>query len=471
MSETVIIDAACRIPRTLLSSSDFEIIKNMFTFKPPFSDKYGFGEKEPTYLYDVSDKYLSVPRSFDNVVKRFLPNVSVIIKPSSGTPVKLGFREDVQAREPVKKAFQDKLIAEYLDAIRSQPGPFRGGLLSASCGSGKSAMALKISDILGVTTLVIVNRDNTVGQWVDEIRKFTTVDPLEIGIVQQNWCEYQGKKIVVAMIQTLISRDYPEQFLNWPGHVVCDEAHHVPSPCWSRVSRMFPAAIQTGITATPTRKDGMQEVLTLTLGKVLAQGVQYGVSPRVYQILRHTPIPVEKYTNKEGKILLALFLRELVKRDGRNAWFVDEMVKACAQGRKIFILSNRRKHLVMLHKAFMAACEEKFSSGLFIGGMSSEALKRSSECAAIFGTYSMAGESVNVPAMDTLFSVTPRADIEQAAGRILRNHEGKKTPVIVDVVDDVPFCIKWGKKRLDQYCNLGFDVCSAPDYGALLKGA
>jgi len=74
---------------------------------------------------------------------------------------------------------------------------------------------------------------------------------------------------------------------------------------------------------------------------------------------------------------------------------------------------------------------------------------------------------LDIPAMDTLYLATPMADVEQATGRILRNHDGKKTPVVVDPVDDIPLCLDWGKKRLKQYERLGYNVKVAPDYASV----
>ena len=74
----------------------------------------------------------------------------------------------------------------------------------------------------------------------------------------------------------------------------------------------------------------------------------------------------------------------------------------------------------------------------------------------IFGTYNMAAEA-GYSELDTLFLATPKGDVEQSVGRILRTADGKKEPVVVDFVDySIGLCIGLSKKRLKQYQELGY---------------
>ena len=66
--------------------------------------------------------------------------------------------------------------------------------------------------------------------------------------------------------------------------------------------------------------------------------------------------------------------------------------------------------------------------------------KRSEFCAdkkILIATYSMCKEGFDVPTLNTLVMATPRPDIDQIVGRILRVEKSKRTihPLIVDIVD------------------------------------
>jgi len=473
MTPTIIIDSVARVPAEAVTPLDACRIEDDLTFRTYFKKDYGFGKKAPVRLYEESeDGGLLLPRGYDLSAWTNSGRVEIRQAPSLGQPVAFSFREDVQSQETSKKKFQDGLIETFLARLASQPGSMKGGILSAPCGSGKTCMSLKIASRLGLSTLVLVNKGFLQKQWVRELLKFTDMEKGDIGLVQQKKCQFEGKKVVVAMIQSLLSREYPPELFTWPGVILADEVHRLAAEKWCRVSALFPAAYRIGVSATPRRKDGLTKVLSLTIGDVLAKGWSYGLVPNVYQVQRHTYVPEARYHRKaaggrEETTFLATFLNLLVKVEPRNEWLVSEMLAACAKGRKIFILSARREHLDILRSMFHSGCSGRYTSGFYVGQMKQADLDASAQCDAIFGTYSMAAEGLDIPAMDTLYLATPMADVEQATGRILRNHDGKKTPVVVDPVDDIPLCLDWGKKRLKQYERLGYNVKVAPDYASV----
>ena len=83
--------------------------------------------------------------------------------------------------------------------------------------------------------------------------------------------------------------------------------------------------------------------------------------------------------------------------------------------------------------------------------MSESQRDASAECDMIFGTYSMASEGLDLPALDTIVFATPKCDVEQAIGRILRSCYGKKTPVVIDLVDPFSHYQNYGWRRRAFY--------------------
>lgn len=98
------------------------------------------------------------------------------------------------------------------------------------------------------------------------------------------------------------------------------------------------------------------------------------------------------------------------------------------------------------------------SMGLYIGDMSDEEYANARECQVIFSTYSMASQGFDLPALDTAFLTTPRGDVEQTVGRILRIYAGKNVPLVYYFADPcAPFAGIGHKVR--YWCkNQGFRV-------------
>jgi superfamily II DNA or RNA helicase len=73
-------------------------------------------------------------------------------------------------------------------------------------------------------------------------------------------------------------------------------------------------------------------------------------------------------------------------------------------------------------------------AGLYLGGMKQATRTDSVTKSVIIGTYQASGEGFDVPDLDTLILSTPKSDVEQAVGRILRK-VNKNEPVVIDIVD------------------------------------
>ena len=73
-------------------------------------------------------------------------------------------------------------------------------------------------------------------------------------------------------------------------------------------------------------------------------------------------------------------------------------------------------------------------AGQYVGGMTTSQRENSKEQRIILGTYQASGEGFDVAALDTLILATPRSDVKQAIGRILRQ-KNPKEPLVIDIVD------------------------------------
>ena len=77
---------------------------------------------------------------------------------------------------------------------------------------------------------------------------------------------------------------------------------------------------------------------------------------------------------------------------------------------------------------------EAISSGVYLGGMKTKNREETVNTPVIIGTYQASGEGFDVPELDTLILATPKSDVEQAVGRILRQ-KNKNEPIVIDIVD------------------------------------
>jgi superfamily II DNA or RNA helicase len=459
------IGATFKIHKSMLGDAEFTSIKSAMSFRSMSGDRYGFGAAQSVTLIEEDDRgYVHIPRRYASVVLSKDILTSAVVSMSSGYPISLSFDEAKQAARPDLKLRQDAVLEEFLLNMSGLSSPMKGGILCAPCGTGKTVVAAKLIAILGVTTLVLVHKEFLYDQWRERLLSFTDIKEDEIGKVQQDKCEFAGKKVVIAMVQSLLDRGrYPAEFYEWPGLTLYDETHRMGAPQFQAAVPQFSAKYRVGLTATPRRSDGLQPVFEWHIGKVLAMMAGGNeIIPKIFQIKYDAFVPENMYCwrDAEGKIkklFLAKLTNILTGIPSRNIWIVKELVKAAKSGRKTMLLSDRREHLDIIKKEFELR-EPSVSVGYYVGGMKKEEREESAKKGLILGTFQMAKEGLDIPDIDTLFLSTPKTDVEQSVGRILRFHEGKKEPIVIDIVDTLPICIDFARKRLRQYSRLKWNI-------------
>ena len=87
------------------------------------------------------------------------------------------------------------------------------------------------------------------------------------------------------------------------------------------------------------------------------------------------------------------------------------------------------------------------SVGYYIGGMKESALKETETKKVVIATYAMASEGLDIKTLTTLIMATPKTDIEQSVGRILRE-KNENGPLVIDIIDShEPFKNQWKKRK------------------------
>ena len=86
------------------------------------------------------------------------------------------------------------------------------------------------------------------------------------------------------------------------------------------------------------------------------------------------------------------------------------------------------------------------------------------ESMALVAIGQYVGEGFNYPRLDTLLLAMPISfenNVEQYAGRLNRDYEGKKDVIIFDYIDQhIPILERMYHKRMRTYRRIGFEICS-----------
>jgi superfamily II DNA or RNA helicase len=111
---------------------------------------------------------------------------------------------------------------------------------------------------------------------------------------------------------------------------------------------------------------------------------------------------------------------------------------------QVMILAHNKNVLKYLHDAI--AHRNISTVGYYVGGMKEAALKETETKKVVIATYAMAAEALDIKTLTTLIMATPKTDIEQSVGRILR--EKHSSPIVVDIVDSHDlFKNQWRKRK------------------------
>jgi superfamily II DNA or RNA helicase len=439
--------AELSVPQLQAMKQKLTVVPRKMPGYPDDGEDYG-----PILLYKEEEDRIGVAREYF-LQKQTQPNRITydFLEGDKGCwPGPLHFSSSRKLREEQKQAL-DVVLNGFRKEVRL------GGMVKASPGWGKTALGCALIAELQIPTLVVVHKEFLMSQWMERIAEF--LPGAQVGIAQQETCDYKDKHIVVGMVHSLAKGEYPKSFFNWPTLMIVDEVHRIGARSWAPVPPMFNARWRIGLTATPRRKDGADNVFKYHLGPILFHAKEQRLKPLIKRV--YTKFHLVKTQNFNPAIAPeSLILGLLCANEQRNRRIIELAIEAVKAGRKILILSKRLKHLNRLEADFHREWKEgghgkAVATGYYIGGMSEEARFEASFARVLFATAQFAAEGLDIPALDTLFLVNPMSDVEQAVGRILRPVEGKKPPIVVDFRDDlIGLYAAFGEKRDQLYARI-----------------
>ena len=392
-------------------------------------------------IYRECSKKIYIPRFYGTKIYGF-PEESRI---PPGTPVSESLVFAGEMRE-----YQNVIVDKYIHQVTKpeNQGMGGGGLLDVDPGKGKTVMALNVIARLRVKTLVVVHKSFLLNQWIERIQQF--LPAARVGMIQGQILDIDDKDIVIGMLQSLSMKEYPRDMFDTFGLTVYDECHHMSAEVFCRCMMKIVTKYTLGLSGTMVRKDGLTKVFKHFLGDVvhkekndttshavIVKGIQYKVDDAEFNLTEY---------DYRGNPKFSTMISKVCNYNRRSEFVLDVLQNELATNpdQQVMILAHNRSLLEYFHDAIE---HRKIATvGYYVGGMKEAALKLSESKKVIIATYAMASEGLDIKTLTTLIMASPKTDVCQSVGRILRVKHS--SPLVIDIIDpqDV-FRAQWLKRQ------------------------
>lgn len=417
-----------------LSSEHIDWIKTALTIKPctpgmPTISSATFP------AYRESTQKLYVPRYFGTEL--------------FGSPkqIKIPDGDDIDVPfAGVLRDYQQDVVNAYVKAT-SNSVDCGGGLATLGCGAGKTVIGLNIISTMKKKTLIIVHKEFLVNQWIERINQY--MPTARVGKIQGQTIDIENKDIVIGMLQSLSMKDYPDHVFSSFGLLLIDEVHHIGSEVFSCSLFKIVTKYTLGLSATMDRKDGTTFVFKMFLGDILYKMLnkkQRYVEVRGLYYKTDDPDFNKVEYDFRGNPAYSTMLSKLCDYKPRTDFIIKALKDLLIEcpGIQVMVIAHYKNILKEIHDRVL---NEGFATvGYYVGGMKEQALKKTEDKQVVIASYAMASEGLDIKTLSGLIMVTPKTDIEQTVGRILRSDHDK--PIVIDIVDaHEPLQKQWAKRK------------------------
>jgi DNA repair protein RadD len=373
---------------------------------------------------------------------------------------------------PTQKKVVDAILPMY------EKNGFINGIIKLPPGTGKTVLTIYLASVLKLKTCIVLDKDSLFKQWIKEIIQFSGSNEDNIGIIKQKLFVTKDKLFTVAMSGTLTSklkRDINKGFKEINdaqfGLVVYDEVHATSaSEIYSKVSLLFRTKNVIGLSATPFHYAEAEILMKNTIGKLIYESNEYEMTPK-YNII-HYNSGLKKYTFVMQKMndyikQKSYYNKILIKSDIYLNLIKELVEKLNNEGRKIIVIcmTIKQVQLISEHLDIIGVEHRRYY------GKEKEIDKETDN--VIVATYSFSGTGFDMKRLDALILATPlsgKKSLIQVVGRVLRRNEGKKQPVVYDLLDkDFPILTIPEYKRKLNIINSEFPNCKIQESNYSLR--
>ncbi|MET0465355.1 MAG: DEAD/DEAH box helicase family protein [Chitinophagaceae bacterium] len=423
-----------------LKPEDIEAIRAELTYTPKVFDRGIKKQEVPEPIYGYRRKGLFYELPLYWAINRW-PKAQWKDNRTTGPEMSELANKKIVPRNDKQKAFFDSILRQlYVHGL---------GFANAEAGSGKTVAGINTISFFGGRALIVVPMTDMIGQWANEITRFLDIPPEDIGIIQQDRCEYH-KPVCIASLDSLVQREYPAALYKAFRTVVYDEVSAAGARKRSRVLGMFSARYQLALDATPNRRDGCEGLFLNYFGadfinseqKVLpclVKKVDYYFAYKTYvrNSFNNGICASAVATNENRNLFLAMWIRKLHKY---------------ANGFGVLGIGDRIEQLELLKIILLQV--HGLNAEVFVSKTSDAEKERIlAEAPIILATRGMFRMARNVPRLAAGIELTPASAARQELGRIRRTMQGSNKPVplwITVIEKGIPFFERVALKRLKE---------------------
>lgn len=421
----------------------FEFARKKLSF-----DVQGFDLNQHKYkFFFVNDKtrQIGVPRFFGYT--------------NFGVPRHTSF-EGVESTELIfsgdLRSYQQKAVEETIIQLNN----LGGATMVASCGSGKTVMALYIMSRMKVKTFIVVHKCVLMDQWKERINMF--LPSAKVQTVKGKDAQiHDDVDVVVTTVQSLISPNCRWNLSQF-GLLVCDEAHHYVAQAFATIFVKIKPRYILGLSATPTRRD-FDNLIVSFCGPVATTISMDQLTPSIHLVDALTLEEAEQFqndVNPHQKQMLKTRLLANAHRCSRIAYIISKMHE---EGYHILFITDRLNAIDIVYD--MLDVDTKKCIGILKG--STQNRDENISKSIIMASLSIVAEGFDVPRLDCLILGTPVSSIEQIVGRIMRPHPSKKDPIVIDMVDRNTIFIRNFYSRMKYYKKKKYQVTDQKPYSRI----
>ena len=422
------------IPTRDLSKSLINKLKAFATFDNP-QIKVLLSLRKPLYNtprviknFEEDERYLKIPRGLIYQIEDFFTKYNINYTITNKT-----FFEKIET-----KNVKFELRAEQNIAIEKiTKSDFC--ICVAPPGFGKTLLGAKMFEIRSCNTLIIVNKNMLLNQWIERFVDYFGYSKKDIGYLGKGKNKLNGK-IDVATMQSL--KNNPDT-INQYSFVIVDECHHIPAITFELIVKQFFGKYILGLSATPNRKDGLEPILFQQLGKIAYEHKKKKTFNNKLQIIRTEFVSEsDNYAN---------LINELCADKERNNLLIKEIINN--KHRKILLLTDRIEHINILEEKLLQEGVDFVSiHGSLPKKEQEEKMNLVDQKNIILATTSYFGEGIDFPHLNTIIFATPISyygRLVQYLGRIGR---GNQECLAIDFLDYKNAMLNSAyKKRVEGY--------------------